>query len=250
VRRQLSGWGTVAVTLGGLMAAPLAGSLLAPLILITALVVGAGAEAHARFHPRFSAVGSPYVGSFWIGPALAVLAAALAATRLEVNLARGVSPLAAALVGVLLFAQDRELDSREERWTPLAFALILYLAAFVLFALTYGPRDSVALSVLGCGASSMLLSAALFRPTRAPPRRVWLFAALIGLCVGQLALALSTWVASGLVGGAFLLLYFYVAAGLVNALLDRSLDTRLAIEYGLVALLGLVFIVLSNPLRP
>jgi len=233
------------------MAVPLAGPQLIPLALTTALAVGAGAEAHTRLHPRFPSSDSRSVGGFWIGPALTALAAALAAGRLDGDLVRAAAVVGAALVGVLVVAQDREIDGRrQQRWTPLAFGLTLYLAAFVLFAVIYGWSDLLLLSILACGLCGALLSAALFRPTRAPRARVWLFAALVGVCIAELTAALGTWTSAGLVGGAFLLLYFYVATGLINALLDGSLDRRLVVEYGLVAAVGLLLIISTSPLRP
>src|SRR5215216_1230732 len=248
--RLISGWGTAAVALAGMLAAPLAGAQLTALALTTAAAVGVGAEAHARLHPRFGPAGSRRLDGFWIGPALAALAAVLTAGRLEAALARVVPFLGALLVGALLFAQDRELDDHsEERWTALAYALILYLIAFVLFVVIYGWRDPLILSALGCGVCAALLAAALYRPTRARRRRVWLFAGLTGLCVAELTLAVGAWIVAGLLGGAFLLLYFYVAAGLIHAHLDGSLDTRLVIEYGFVGLIGLVLIISTTPWR-
>src|ERR671930_562239 len=88
MRRQLSGWGTVATALAGLLAAPLAGSQLTPLALATAIAVGAGAEATARLHPRFGPRLSRRLDGFWIGPALAALASAMAAGRLEGSVGR------------------------------------------------------------------------------------------------------------------------------------------------------------------
>ncbi len=62
--------------------------------------------------------------------------------------------------------------------------------------------------------------------------------------------ALSGWVATGLLGGAFLLLFFYVTAGLVQALLDGALDRRLLLEYLCVGLVGLVLILSTSPWSP
>jgi hypothetical protein len=182
---------------------------------------------------------------------MTALAAALLIGKLEEPFVRAVPFVGAALVGVLLFAQDHELaDGTEERWTPLAFALVLYLTAFVLFVVVYSQRDPLPLAALASGGAAMLLAATLFRSTRAPAWRTWLFGALIGLCVGELTLALSFWIPAGLLGGAFLLLYFYVAAGLIQALLDGSLSARLAVEYGLVGVVGLVLILSTGPWRP
>src|ERR687884_135514 len=138
MRRQLSGWGTVATALAGLLAAPLAGSQLMPLALATSIAVGAGAEATVRLHPRF-------------GP--------VAAGRLEGGVGRVAPYVGALLVGALLFAQDRELDDRgNERWTPLAFALILYLVAFGLFVIIYGAGLPIAVAAPTIGLCGALLA--------------------------------------------------------------------------------------------
>jgi hypothetical protein len=249
--RRLCALGTVLVALAGLWAALVAGGQLVLLALTTGLAVGAGAEVHARLHPGFGPVGGRRFDGFWIGPGLATVAAALVAGRLEGNLARAAPFVGAALVAVLLFAQGRELDVRPgERWTALSFALVLYLVAFALFVAIYGGRTSTYTAALAAGLCALLLAAALFRPTGASRPRIWLFAALLGLCTGELTLALGTWVVAGLLGGAFLLLYFYIAAGLLQALLDGSLDARLAIEYGVVGLVGLALILSTSPWRP
>jgi hypothetical protein len=253
MRRYISGWGTMLVALAGLLAAPLAGTQLPLLAASTALAVAVGAEAHARLHPRFGRLGGRLLEGYWIGPALTALAAALLAGRLDEPYSRAVPIIGALLVGVLLFAQDRELaDSggSEERWTPLAFALVLYLVAFVAFVLLYSQREPVWLAAPASGLAAALLAAAIFRPSGAPQRRSWLFALLIGLCVAELTAALGFWIPAGLLGGAFLLLYFYVAAGLIQALLDGTLNSRLAVEYGIVGLVGLALILSTSPWRP
>src|ERR671933_541120 len=92
---------------------------------------------------------SGYV-SGW-GTMLVALAALLAA-RLDPPIARAIPVAGALLVGVLLFTQDRELfESRDDHWTPLAYALTLYLVAFVLFVVIYSDRDPVWLAASETG---------------------------------------------------------------------------------------------------
>jgi len=250
IARYFSGWGTALVALAGLLAAPISGSQLIPLAFTTAFTVGLGAEAHVRLHRRFGPLRGRLHEGYWIAPALTALAAALAAGRSEAIATRIVPFVGALLVGALLVAQDRELDGHpEERWTPLAFALVLYLAAFTLFVVIYSSRLPVALAALANGGCALLVGSALFRPSGAQRPRIWLLAALTGLCVAELTIVLSFWIVSGLVGGSFLLLYFYVSAGLIQALLDGSLDGRLALEYGLVGFIGLALIVSTTPWR-
>ena len=52
-----------------------------------------------------------------------------------------------------------------------------------------------------------------------------------------------------LLGGAFLLLFFYVAAGLVQAHFEGSLTSRLVAEYTVVGALGLGLIIWASPWR-
>jgi hypothetical protein len=251
IARRITAAGTIVAAFAGFWAAPLAGTQLSLLALSTALAVGVGAEAHARLHPRFRLRDGHQVTGFGLGPAMTAAAAALTAGRLEPPLTQAVPFVGALFVGMLLLAQERELsEQHEERWTPLAAALILYLAAFVLFVTIYAGRESTLQAVIGTGLSAVLIGVALLRPTGARMRRVWLFAGLIGLGVAELAFVLGTWITAGLLGGAFLLLYFYVAGGLIQSLLEGTLSTRLVVEYSLVGLVGLVLILSTSPWRP
>ena len=236
------------MALAGLLAVPAAGGQLWLLAVTTALAVGAGAEAHARAHPSFGASWSRRLDGFWIGPALGLLAIAPQAAQLGSVEGRLVALGGAVGVGLMLLLQDRELEERaDDRWGPLVFALLLYVVAFGLFSLLFGIREPIWLVSLGCGGCAALLALALFRSSRARRERVLLYAVLIGLAVAEITLALGGWVATGLLGGAFLLLFFYVAAGLVQALLDGTLDGRLVFEYACVGLVGLALILWTSP---
>jgi hypothetical protein len=251
VPRWLTAIGTVVAAFAGLWAVPLAGPQLPLLALSTAIAVAVGAEAHARLHPRFGPRGGRRLAGYGLGPALAALAAALAGGRLDGSFALAAPVVGALLIAVLLFAQDRELDDhREDRWTPLAYALILYLVAFVLFVVIYSVRDPILLTNISAAICAALLAAALYRPSGSRLDRTWLYAGLTGLCIGELTMALGSWIAVGLLGGAFLLLFFYVAAGLIHSLLDGSLTGRLVMEYSFVGLVGLALILSTSPWRP
>jgi hypothetical protein len=249
-RRQVSGWGTALVGLAGLLAAPFAGPQLGILAVTTSLAVGAGAEAHARLHPRFGSSWGRRLDGFWIGPAFAALTGAFVSGLVEGPVGRLAAVGGAFVIGALLRLQDRELDGRtDSAWGPLAYALLLYVVAFALFVLLYGLHDPLWLIAFATGGGATLLAAALFRPSRAVRTRTLLFAALVGLAVAELTLALGGWLATGLLGGAFLLLFFYVAAGLLQALLDGALDRRLMLEYVCVGLVGLALILSTSPWR-
>lgn len=246
--RLLSGAGTALVALVGLLVTPLAGAQLPLLALTTAVAVGVGAEAHVRLHPRFVASGDRRFAGYWIGPSFAALAMALAAGRLDAPWNKALALVGAALVGGLLYAQDRELEQpQEHRWIPLAFALAVYLVAFALFVVLYGARDRILVTALEIGVVGMLLAVSLYRVSGGRPARIWLLAGITGLCLAELTLAVNAWIVPGLLGGAFLLLFFYVTAGLVQAMLDQTLTTRLVVEYGLVSIVGLALILSASP---
>ena len=65
---------------------------------------------------------------------------------------------------------------------------------------------------------------------------------LAALIVAETTWALNYWPVAGLVGGAFLLLTFYVFAGLLLAIQEGGIDRRVVVEYGVVGVLGLAVI--------
>jgi hypothetical protein len=97
------------------------------------------------------------------------------------------------------------------------------------------------------GATAALLAAVPLRRAIADDGRTAIYCAVVGLVVGQVAWALSYWTTAGIVGGAFLLLLFYVLVGLSEAILDRSFSRRVLVEYGVVGACGLVLIIGVGP---
>jgi hypothetical protein len=69
-----------------------------------------------------------------------------------------------------------------------------------------------------------------------------------GLLLAELTWAFGYWNVTPLVGAAGLWLGFYVVSGVVEHGASLSLDRRIAAEYGLVALLGsLVILLFARP---
>jgi hypothetical protein len=66
--------------------------------------------------------------------------------------------------------------------------------------------------------------------------------------LGQLTWALGYWSTVPLVGGAALWLGFYVLSGIVEASASEALDRRVALEYAVVAAIGLIVVLaVSRP---
>ena len=65
----------------------------------------------------------------------------------------------------------------------------------------------------------------------AATRRVWLYAGVVGLCMGELTLALNYYLLDVRVAGGLMLLAFYVLTGLAQQHLWQRLTRRVVYEY-------------------
>jgi hypothetical protein len=266
VLRQAVGWGIPAlalVALFGIQVAALREELLgfwlgALLVAVIGVAVGVAAEFHARRHPSFPKAAGRLRYTLWILPALLIWAAGLALVLWrpdDLLLARGLPLLGAILVGLSVFAQDREVAVTDDAAEPVAIpkqllSLLTYLAAFGLFTLIYQLKERSLISATSTAFVATLLSLVLLRGAGAVRQRTLLYGALIGMCLGEVTWALNYWVVRELVGGAVLLLIYYVVVGLIEILLRAELTRRLLAEYLGVGIVGFLFILSTAPWRP
>ncbi|MBI3965694.1 MAG: hypothetical protein HY329_08665 [Chloroflexi bacterium] len=183
----------------------------------------------------------------WLLPSLLAVAAALL-----LRLIAGEHPWLA-LTGVALFAvafgalvvvQCVSLDPNDPRSPDARAAIdvIAYLVAFAAFSAIYGLRLRSAISATAVSVIAGLLMAEVLRPKEVDKQRLWRYAGVVGLCVGELAWALNYWPIGGLLGGVYLLLAFYLFAGLAQHHLAGTLDRKILGEYGGIAALGFAVI--------
>jgi hypothetical protein len=266
VQRHAVGWGVPVLTLVVLFLLQLvarqeellgfwAGALL---VLVLGGGLGAAAEYHARLHPAFGQVAHRLRATMWILPGLLVWAAGLALVLWrpdDLFLARGLPLLGALLVGLAVFAQDREIAVASDAGEPAALpkqllSLLTYLAAFGLFTLVYQIKERTLISVTTTALVAGLLSIVLLRAAGSRQQRTVTYAVLIGLAMGEVTWALDYWVVRELVGGAVLLLVYYVMVGLTEIVLRAELNRRLLAEYLGVGIVGFLFILSTAPWRP
>jgi hypothetical protein len=266
VLRQVVGWGTPALALIALFVVQFAVRsedmlgfwLGAALVGLIGVVVGAAAELHGRMQPLFSAVADRLRYLLWILPGLLTWAVGLALVLWrpdDLVLARGLPLIGALLVGLAVFAQDREIavavDAAEPGALPRQLlSLLTYLAAFGLFTLIYQIKERSLISATTTAVVAALLSLVLLRGAGAARQRTMLYAAFIGLAMGEVTWALNYWVVRELVGGAVLLLIYYVVVGLIEIVLRGELTRRLLSEYLAVGIVGFLFILSTAPWRP
>jgi hypothetical protein len=260
VLRHLIGWSVPAIALAGLYVVHFAGGATAGtlglgLVALVGLLVGAAAELHGRLHPRYGPVADRLGLTLWILPGLLVVAIGLVLTFFagwDPFLLRGLPLVGAALCGLTVLAQDREIALADESggWTKPVVSFLTYIAAIVLFTIVYQTKETSLLTATSTAALAGLLSLVMLRDAPTLKKRAVLYAALTGLAIGEATWALNYWAVLALVGGAVLLLVFYVLVGVAELILSGELNRRLLIEYNIVGLLGFLLILSTGPWRP
>lgn len=219
-----------------------------PLVWLVALVLVAmvcvGTDHIVHSHWRVHLRRKRYVLTLLILPALLTFGAFLF-IRLPIfstGPAVVVGLLATAfLLYAVITCQYHTIDPEDSVYPFARFSLNLigYLTAFSLFAAIYSSKIRSSVSATAILIISVLIALELLRGTEGSVQRTWLYAGIVGVIMGQITWALNYWVISGLAGGLFLLVAFYILCGLIQNYFLGKLTRRLAIEFGVVGLAGL-----------
>ncbi len=185
----------------------------------------------------------------WIAPSLLVVAGLWLIQAMPLESQVGVAGVMAGLMAVLLLGMKASVDpaGRFRRQGRFVANLILYLLLFLLFALIYQTRERSLITATSIGAIALLAALELLRSGQDIHASAWRLAALVALVVAETTWALNYWPVSGLVGGAMLLLTFYVFMGLLMSLQEGGLDRSMLVEYGSVGIVGLATITWAMP---
>ncbi|MBI3914452.1 MAG: hypothetical protein HY327_09770 [Chloroflexi bacterium] len=230
--------------LGSEASIPLSGTWL--LALVLAALTAAGVDSIVRMHPHVHLGEARYIFILWILPALIVVTATILLTLSPVRVFGLISvAFAGALVFAAVLGEFFSIDTTD-RWyraARLGTNFAVYLIALILFAAIYGLklRSLFSSTIIAIGAG--LLALELLRGAEQDFRRTWLYAAVVGLALGELAWAFNYWNLTGFTGGALLLIFFYVLVGLVQQYLWKRLNPIVLLEFAMivVAALGAVF---------
>ncbi len=183
----------------------------------------------------------------WIGPVMLTLTAFLFLRLLSgpVERAVGLGIFVSFLLGELVALHYRHDEHPQARaWSYFFLDLSLYLTAFFLFGAIYTLRLRSLFSATMLVLLAFSLALALLRRF-ASRGETLLYAAGVGLAVGEVTWPLNYWALSGLSGGAFLLVVFYVLVSLSRLDFQGKLTARLFWEYGLVLLLAIILLTLQ-----
>ena len=147
--------------------------------------------------------------------------------------------------------QASRAGSRPPR-TGVAYVIVriaVYVAALVPIVFIYGTKERGLIIAPPIGLICAAATWYLLGDTPAQTTRRLLLAAGVGLVLAELTWALGYWSVMPFVGGAALWLAFYVLSGVVEHGASDTLDRRITFEYGFVALVGVVVVMLTAPWR-
>ena len=207
-------------------------------------LVGIGTETFLRESPT-PEPGSHYqLFALWIAPGLLIAAGLWLGQAMPADSLPAIVVAMAVLMAVLLLALLASFDPnhRFHRLGRFVGNLILYMVVFVLFALVYHTKERSLFTATATGLVALLATLEVLRFAQARLAAAWRLAGIAALVMAETTWALNYWPIGGLVGGAFLLLAFYVVTGLLVAVYEGGLDRRVVAEYGTVCIAGLLAI--------
>jgi hypothetical protein len=221
--------------------------------LLLAMLTAAGVNSIARAHPRIHLADTRYIFILWILPALIVITATIIVSLVNVDV-YGIYALAAiALAGafmVMVILLEYITIDLTDRWynaARLGLNLAVYLVALVLFMTIYGWKIRSLYSSTAITFVSGLLALELFRGSESDFRRTWLYGAVVGLSMGEIVWAMNYWSLSGLIGGAFLLIFFYAFTGILQQYLWNRLSRIVFAEFAVTFVIALALLFWLRP---
>jgi Protein of unknown function (DUF5656) len=221
--------------------------------LIAALLVGitcAGTDAIVRSHPTAQRTEVRYSFVTWTLPALTVLLSTVLLPQAPTHFYQLAGYILTGLILILVIsAEYYTVDPTDSRYLIARLSLNgwAYLLALILFILIYSAKARSLISATVVALVSTLLALEFLRSAGRGFSRTALYAAIAGLCTGEIVWAMNYWRISGVTGGLILLLGFYVATGLANQQLQGRLGRRVLVEYAAVALVGLAVLLRFGP---
>jgi hypothetical protein len=220
------------------------------LAVATLLLAAGGAQFAERTAARAAVqVGHPRpataMDTAWVVPLISTFAAVFLVGTYHNRAMLVVGPLVAFLgtAGALL-SRDLldETDEQSTRVASVIHTLVVHGMAFLAFSAVYiNKLDSwISAPLIGI-VGGLLILETLERGGIAPPQRVF-YAVIGGWLLAQITVALNWWPTYGWTGGAVLLVFFYMIAGILLVQTQRKqVTTRDMVEFGGV---GGVFLVL------
>ncbi|MCA9829784.1 MAG: hypothetical protein KC495_04855 [Dehalococcoidia bacterium] len=219
------------------------------LLWLTAAIAGLGTDGIVRCHPawhdRRAGASLLYFGL----PALAVFGSGLFIHEALNGYSRPLAAIPPSLaIGLIAHAEYQTVDFTARRYGALRLGLAVaaYLSAFALYSMLMRPEVDVLFSAAAIMLVSGVLTLELLRENRLFGEGAILLAIAVGLSIAELRLVLYFFPLDSLLGGALLVIGFYLATGLVHHVLDHDLEWNTAAEYGVVAVAAAAAVIVTR----
>jgi hypothetical protein len=216
------------------------------ILLVLTGIMGLGADGIIRSHPRAQFHTIADTAPYLFVPVLFTLSAGLFLEDVILGYWQVPAVLgASALMGATLYAEHVSVEHDHPQFPVARFVLnvITYLTAFGFYAVVYGFDVELLPAAFTVGLISMLLSVEVFREAEADPIRALVFAAVIGVILGEARWVLYFIPLEGFLAGVFLLLVFYLSTGVISHYLTDHLDRTVLAEFALVTAAGLAIVI-------
>lgn len=216
------------------------------------LIAASGVDATMRSNPTYAGRSLFFTATFWPLPVLVTM---ISVVWLPMAGWWGYQLLfillSGALIVLIVYLQyvSAEGEAQSQRLGRLALNALVFTAALTCYLYLYGLRLRSVVSASGVALASGMLALDLLRSvverevggqaSVRPVMRVWLYASLVGLCMGELTWALNYLNVDTRVGAAFLLIVFYTLVGLSQQRLWGRLNRRVVLEYGALSALAI-----------
>ena len=220
---------------------------------LLAALTAAGVNSIARTHPRVHLGETPYIFILWILPAVIVTTATMILSLTDVRVFGVYEMIGVVLAGTFLVAVvigeyiTIDLNDRWYSAARLGVNLAVYLAALILFATIYSWKLRSLYSSTAIGFAAGLLALELFRGSESDFGRTWLYAAVVGISMGEIVWALNYWNLPGFIGGALLLIFFYAFTGIVQQFLWNRLNKIVFAEFTMIAVGAMALLLWLRP---
>lgn len=215
------------------------------LALALAALTAGGVEAVVRVHPLSQRDEIGPRGLYWgvpvalVGVALLLLPDSPSRLYWLIGLIVTGGALGLSLIGVYYTVDPFATGYRRAR---LAMNALTYGIALVLYLVVYRTRVRSILSATEVMFVSALLALELLRGSQRPALQVGIYAAIVGLILGEATWALNYMRLQSLAGGLILLLIFYNLVGLSQHAIQGRLSRRVLTEFGLITIAALALI--------
>ncbi|MDE3088098.1 MAG: hypothetical protein KGJ80_01775, partial [Chloroflexota bacterium] len=220
---------------------------------LLAALTAAGVNSIARTHPRVHLGETRYIFILWILPALIIVTATMLLTLTDVRAYGAFELIGVALAGAFMVAvisAEYVTIDLNDRWysaARLGVNLAVYLAALILFATIYSWKLRSLYSSPAIGLAAGLLALELLRGSESDFGRTWLYAAAVGLSMGEIVWGLNYWSLTGILGGALLLVFFYALTGVAQQYLWNRLNKIVFAEFTMIVLGAIALLFLLRP---